>query len=88
MHQNEIKEEFCNYATASLKLNPQNQLLRVVKFTTKIFVDEYLLSIQEKKTRDDFADCVYFANVKSSLLFHWETEIVAKSSNFKKNNSY
>jgi len=62
-------------------------MLRVVKFTCKILFEEYLLSIKESSQRDDFADCTFFANVKSSLLFHWEIEVVQKSAKFKKTNS-
>jgi hypothetical protein len=62
-------------------------MLRVVKFTSKILFEEYLLSLKESTQRDDFAECTFFANVKSSLLFHWEVEIVQKSAKFRKNNS-
>jgi hypothetical protein len=63
---------------------PQSQRSRVVRFTTKILFDEYLLVLQDEQA-EDLTNCTFFANVKSSLLVNWEAEVVEKSSNFKKN---
>jgi hypothetical protein len=38
----------------------------------------------KQQEADDTRMCAFFANVKSSLLWHWEHSIVAKSESFRR----
>lgn len=81
MTQADLRDEFTKYACTKLLIPQQSARLKVVTFTARIIFDEYLLQ------KSAGQHCSFFANVKSSLLFNWESEIVAKSSNFKRNSS-
>ena len=66
-----------------LQIGKQAQLAKVVAFTSKLLVKEHCFCIS-KLEEGEMSMCTFFANVKSSLLWHWEQSIVAKSESFRK----
>ncbi len=81
----DLREEFVKYSCSKLLVPAQSQRVKVLRFAAKVIFDEFTLVQQEQD--DDLADFTFFANVKSSLLVNWETEIVEKSTSFKKTSS-